>query len=161
MRWEGNGSKRYDNTKEEVRLVSIVAINDMLVIDPTIDQLSVGDRIESEYVYKRGRVQVWNGIVVSVDPDAERRARVVTTTPVAESRRRQTKALGVDVERRAGDLPETTHTQQDSNKGKAKKQPLSSSPAPPEGPQQKRRRRTGTLSHTCMYVVLLYVHSNV
>ncbi len=59
-----------------------MAINDAPVIEPTIDQLSVGDRIESEYVYKRGRVQLWTGIVVSVDPDAERRAGQVTTTPV-------------------------------------------------------------------------------
>ncbi len=61
VRWEGNGSKRYDNTREEVRLASIVAINDTPVIDPTIDQLSVGDRIESEYVSKRGQVQLGTG----------------------------------------------------------------------------------------------------
>lgn len=81
VRWEGNQSKRYDNKKEEVQLSSIVAINTTAVIEPTVDQLSVGDYVECEYCYKRGRVQLWRGVVVSTDPDADRRAGVQSSTP--------------------------------------------------------------------------------
>lgn len=62
VRWQGNQSKQYDNT-EEVPLTSIIAINDSPVINPTLDQLSVGNYIEREYLYKCGRVQIWKGVV--------------------------------------------------------------------------------------------------
>ena len=48
VRWEGNNLKRYDHTKEE-----IVAINKTAVIEPSFDQLSVGDHIEYEFVAKK------------------------------------------------------------------------------------------------------------
>ncbi len=135
MQWEGNNSKRYDHAKEEVWLTSIVAINATPVIDPTIDQLSVGDRIESEYVYKKGWVQVWKGIVVSVDPDAERRAGKATTSPGRKDGGMGGRPTKEDTERRARKSP--TNAQQVRNKGKAKQ------PSPSEGPQQKRMRRSG------------------
>ncbi len=73
VHWKGNQSKRYENTKEEIWLSNIVAINESPVIDPSIDLVSVGDHIEYGYVTKRGRVQLLHG-VVSTDPDLERRA---------------------------------------------------------------------------------------
>ena len=74
VRWEGNNSKRYDHMKEEIFLSNIVAINKTAVIEPSLDQLSVGDHIEYEFVVKKGKVQLWCGVVVSTDPDADRRA---------------------------------------------------------------------------------------
>ena len=70
VRWKGNNSKRYDHTKEEILLSNIVAINKTAVIEPFFDQLSVGDHIEYEFVAKKGKVQLWRGVVVSTDPDA-------------------------------------------------------------------------------------------
>ena len=70
IRWEGNNSKRYDGTKEEILLSNVVAINKTAVIEPSFDQLSVGDHIEYEFVGKKGKVQLWRGVVVS-DPDTE------------------------------------------------------------------------------------------
>ena len=72
VRWEGNNSKRYDHTKEEIFLSNIVAINKTAVIEPSLDQLSVGDHIEYEFAPKKGKVQLWCGVVVSTDPDAVR-----------------------------------------------------------------------------------------
>ena len=72
IRWEGNNSKRYDGTKEKILLSNVVAINKTAVIEPSFDQLSVGDHIEYEFVGKKGKVQLWCGVVVSTDPDAER-----------------------------------------------------------------------------------------
>ena len=73
VRWEGNNSKRYDNTKEEILVSNIVAINKTAVIEPSLNQISVGDHIEYEFVAKKGKVQLWRGVVVSTDPDAEHR----------------------------------------------------------------------------------------
>jgi len=75
VRWEGNQSKRYDNTEEEIWLSGVVAVNKTAVVQPSLDQLSVGDHIEYEFLAKNGKVQLWRGVVVSTDPDAERRAR--------------------------------------------------------------------------------------
>ena len=52
VRWEGNNSKRYDNTKEEIFVSNIVAINKTAVIEPSLNQISVGDHIEYEFVAK-------------------------------------------------------------------------------------------------------------
>ena len=41
------------------------------IIGPSFDQLSVGDHIEYEFVAKKGKVQLWCGVVVSTDPDVE------------------------------------------------------------------------------------------
>ncbi len=57
-----------------------MAINESHVIDPTIDLESVGDHIEYEYVAKRSWIQLWHGVVVSTDPDAERRATHIGAT---------------------------------------------------------------------------------
>ena len=53
VRWEGNNSKRYDNTKEEILVCNIVAINKTAVIEPSLDQISVGDHIEYKFVAKK------------------------------------------------------------------------------------------------------------
>ena len=74
VRLEGNNSKRCDGTKEEMLLSNVVAINKTAVIEPSFDQLSVGDHIEYEFVGKKGKVQLWRGVVVFTDPDAERRS---------------------------------------------------------------------------------------
>ena len=76
VRWEGNNSKQYDGTKEEILLSNVVAINKMAmnktaVIEPSFDQLSVGNHIEYEFVGRKGKVQLWHGVVVSTDPDVE------------------------------------------------------------------------------------------
>ena len=71
VRWEGNNSKRYDNTKE-IFVSNTVAINKTAVIEPSLNQISVGDHIEYEFVAKKGKVQLWHGVVVFTDPDAER-----------------------------------------------------------------------------------------
>ena len=71
IQWEGNNSKRYDHTKEEIFLSNIVAINKTAVIEPSFDQLSVGDHIEYEFVAKKGKVQLWCGVVVSVPNELE------------------------------------------------------------------------------------------
>ena len=86
VRWEGNNLKRYDHTKEEILLSNIVAINKTAVIEPSFDQLSVGDHIEYEFVAKKGKVQLWPGVVVSTDPDAERRTGAVPNEPVTMSK---------------------------------------------------------------------------
>ncbi len=99
VHWKGNQSKRYDNTKEEIWLLNVVAINESPVIDLTIDLVSVGDHIEYEFVAKRGRIQLWYGVVVSTDPDAERRA---THIGAARSAAGGTKSsVDVDTEYRA------------------------------------------------------------
>ena len=87
VRWEGNNSKRYDHTKEEILLSNIVAINKTAVIESSFDQLSVGDHIEYEFVAKKGKVQLWRGVVVSTDPDAERRTGAVPNEPETTSKR--------------------------------------------------------------------------
>ena len=57
VRWEGNNSKQYDNTKEEILVSNIVAISKTAVIEPSLDQISVGGHIEYEFVAKKGEVQ--------------------------------------------------------------------------------------------------------
>ena len=52
VRWEGNGSRRYDG-KTEFITVKCAAINNSPVVNPSNDQLSVGDYVEYEYVYKK------------------------------------------------------------------------------------------------------------
>ena len=87
VRWEGNNSKRYDNTKKEIFVSNIVAINKTAVIEPSLNQISVGDHIEYEFVAKKGKVQLWHGVVVSTDPDAERRTGSVSNEPETTSKR--------------------------------------------------------------------------
>ena len=86
VQWEGNNSKQYDNTKEEIVVSNIVAINKMAVIEPSLDQISVGDHIEYEFVAKKGKVQLWRRVVVSTDPDAERHTGSVPNEPETTSK---------------------------------------------------------------------------
>ena len=58
--------------------------------------LSVRDHIEYEFVAKKEKVKLWRGVVVSTDPDAERRTGSVpnkqeTTSKQARCRRTTTK----------------------------------------------------------------------
>ncbi len=158
VQWEGNQSKRYDKTKEEIWLANIVAINETAVIDPSADEVHINDRIEYEFVQKKGKVQLWRGVVVSTDPDADRRARSETTAGSAsrataktgqcsssgskKPERTATKgaarpnASRADTERRAAkSLFEGAAA--GSRKGKRQKRP-SSSPLPLVEPKRKR-----------------------
>ena len=149
VRWEGNNSKRYDHTKEEILLSNIVAINKTALIEPSFDQLSVGDHIEYEFVAKKRKVQLWRGVVVSTDPDAERRTGAVpnepeTTSKRARCRRTTTKeashqnATDSDTaERRTAAT--SLFENLSSIKGKRQKR-HSSSPLPGAGPKRKRGR---------------------
>ncbi len=116
--------------------MSIVAINNTPVIEPDIDQLSVGDHIESQYVYKGGWVQLWKGIVLSIDPDAECRAGTSTSTP---------KDTGATNAEKPGAGAGEPTSKPERSKGKSKR-PKRLSNSPPEAdarsgvPQQKRRR---------------------
>ena len=148
VRWEGNNSKRYDGTKEEILLSNVVAINKTAVIEPSFDQLSVGDHIEYEFVAKKGKVQLWRGVVLSTDPDAERRAgsvsnelettskrtrcRRTSTTTKEASRLNTTDADKAERRTVATSLFENSS----STKGKRQKRP-SSSPPPGAGPKRK------------------------
>ena len=61
---------RYEETKEEILPSNIVAINKTAVTEPSLERLSVGDHIGYVFVAKKGKVQLWCGIIVSNDPDA-------------------------------------------------------------------------------------------
>ena len=155
VRWECNNSKRYDNTKEEILVSNIVAINKTAVIEPSLDQISVGDHIEYEFVAKKGKVQLWRGVVVSTDPDAERRTGSVpnepeTTSKRARCRRTTTKEAShlnatdsVTAERRTAAT--SLFENLSSTKGKRQKR-HSSSPLPGAGPKRKRGRCTTVCS---------------
>ena len=56
VRWEGNRSRHYDGKTEFINLSNVAAINNPPVVNPSIDQLSVGDYVEYEYIYKTKRV---------------------------------------------------------------------------------------------------------
>ena len=149
VRWEGNYSKRYDNTKEEILVSNSVAINKTAVIESFLNQISVGDHIEYELVAKKGKVQLWRGVVVSTDPDAERRTGSVsnepeTTSKRARCRRTTTKEANhlnatdfVTAERRTAST--SLFENLSSTKGKRQKR-HSSSPLPGAGPKRKRGR---------------------
>ena len=63
VRWEGNGSRRYDGKTEFINLANVAAINNSPVVNPSIDQLSVGDYVEYEYVYKK-KTDCKSGVVM-------------------------------------------------------------------------------------------------
>ena len=148
VRWEGNNSKRYDNTKE-IFVSNIVASNKTAVIEPSINQISVGDHIEYEFVAKKGKVQLWHGVVVFTDPDAERRTGSVpnepeTTSKRARCRRTTTKEASYlnatdsdTAERRTAAT--SLFENLSSTKGKRQKR-HSSSPLPGAEPKRKRGR---------------------
>ena len=158
VRWEGNQSKRYDNTVDEIWLSSVVAINKTAVVQPSLAQVHVGDIIEYEFVAKKGKaVQLWRGIVVSIDPDAERRAgsrsKKADTTTKGASR---LSATVPDMERRA---TESLFEGLGSNKGKRKKR-LSSSPLPSARPLPKRKRgksHANSVSSALATTYVLYI----
>lgn len=66
---EGNGSRHYTGKTELINLLNVAAIYNSYVVNPSIDQLSVGDYMEYEYIYKKKREQVWHGNVVAVYRD--------------------------------------------------------------------------------------------
>ena len=146
VRWEGNNSKRYDHTKEEIFLSNIVAINKTAVIEHSFDQLSVGDHIEYKFVAKRGKVQLWCGVVVSTDPDADRHADLVSDEPEITSKRvryRRTTTKGASRLNATYSDKAECHTAASSlfenlsfTKGKWQKR-YSSSPLPGAGPKWK------------------------
>ena len=149
IRWEGNNSKRYDHTKEEIFLSNMVSINKTAVIEPSLDQLSVRDNIEYEFVGNKREVQLWCGVVVSTDPDAECRAGLVSNEPEAMSKRAQcrcTTTKGASRLNTTDSDKAECHTAASSlfenlsfTKGKWQKR-HSSSPLPGAGPKQKRGR---------------------
>ena len=145
VRFEGNQSERYDNTEEEIWLHCVVAVNNTAVVEPSRDQLRVGDYIEYEFVTGKGDVQVLRGILVSIDPEAERRVRSTrasrpvsakTTTKgvscLPSSDTNESLGMRLDMDRRAIK----------SGKGKRQKR-LSTSPLPGAGP----KRNRGTSMH--------------
>ena len=151
VRWEGNQSKRYDNTVDEIWLSSVVAINKTAVVQPSLAQVHVGDSIEYEFVAKKGKVQLWHGIVVSIDPDAEghagSRSKKADTTTKGASR---LSATDPDTERRA---TESLFEGLGSTKGKRQKR-LSSSPLPSALPKRKRGMSHAILASSALY----YIH---
>ena len=163
VRWEGNNSKRYDHTKEEIFLSNIVAINK---IEPSLDQLSVGDHIEYEFVAKKGKVQLWCGVVVSTDPDADRRAGLVSNEPETMSKqaqRRCTTTKGTSCLNGTDSDKAECHTAASSlfenfsfTKGKQQKC-HSSSPLPGAGPKRKRGRWSFCLFSVNFALALLYL----
>jgi len=107
-------------------------------VQPFLDQLSVGDHIEYEFLAKKGKVQLWRGVVVSFYADTKHRARStganrpggaeccagseVETTTKGGTNRRIVKSLFEGL---------------GSGKGKRQKR-LSTSPLQGAGPKRKR-----------------------
>ena len=58
-----------------------MAINNCPHCEPSIDEFSVGDAIEYEYFYKKGQVQIWCGIVLSLGSSLESSSRLVESSP--------------------------------------------------------------------------------
>ena len=152
VRFGGNQSERYDNTEEEIWLHCVVAVNNTAVVEPSRDQLRVGDYIEYEFVTGKGNVQVLRGILVSIDPEAERRAHSTrasrpvsakTTTKGASclpsSDTNESLGTRLDTDRRA---IKSFFEGFGSGKGKRQKR-LSTSPLPGAGP----KRNRGTSMH--------------
>ena len=59
------------------------------VSEPSFDQLSVGDHIKYKFVGKKGKVQLWCGVVVSTDPDMKCRAGSASNELETKSKRTQ------------------------------------------------------------------------
>ena len=122
-----------------------VAINKTAVIEPSLNQISVGDHIEYEFVAKKGKVQLWHGVVVSTDPDAERRTGSVPNEPETTSKRarccRTTTKEASHLNATDSDTAErrTAATSLSSTKGKRQKR-HNSSPLPGAEPRRKRGR---------------------
>ena len=121
---------------------TLFAINKTAVTESSLNQISVGDHIEYE-------VQLWRGVVVFTDSDAERRTGSVpnepeTTSKRARCRRTTTKeashlnATDSDTaERRTAAT--SLFENLSSTKGKRQKR-HGSSPLPGAGPKRKRGR---------------------
>ena len=60
--WEGNGSRCYDGKTEFINLSNVAAINNSPLVNPSSDQLSVGDYVEYKYVYKKNEYK--SGVVM-------------------------------------------------------------------------------------------------
>ena len=163
VRWEGNNSKRYDNTKEEILVSNSVAINKTAVIEPSLNQISVGNHIEYEFVAKKGKVQLWHGIVVFTDPDAERRIGSVLNEPETTSKRarccrtttKEARHLNATDSDTAERLTAATSLFENLSSTKGKRQKRhSSSPLPGAGPKRKRGRCATVCSQTLIALYL-------
>ena len=102
-------------------------------------QLCVGDRIEYEFVAKKGKVQLWRGVLVSLDPEAERRSR--SSRPASADRRagsaNRLPTSSADPDTSDRRVVKSMFEGLGSNKGKRKKR-LSSSPLLDAVPKRKR-----------------------
>ena len=122
VKWVNNNSKRYDGKIERVFVDGIVAINNCPHCEPNIDELSVGDSIEYECMYKRGRVQVWHGIVLSLGSSWESSSSHVESSPncvensQSDGRHDQTKTESSQAERRREQF-ETEASQAEGHRG--------------------------------------------
>ena len=128
---------------------NIVAINNTAVIEPSLNQISVGDHIEYEFVAKKGKVQLWHGVVVFTDPDAERRTGSVPNEPETTSKRARCRRITTKEASHLNATDSDTAERRtaatslfenlSSTKGKRKKR-HSSSPLPGAEPKRKRGR---------------------
>ncbi len=80
-------SRSADKTKEEIWLSNTVAINETAV-EHSADQLRVNDRIESEFVAKKGEVQLWRGVVVFTNPEVDCCATTTKSASHVDTERR-------------------------------------------------------------------------
>ena len=128
---------------------NIATINKTAVNEPSFDQLSVGGHIEYEFVVKKGKVQLWRGVVVSTDPDVERRTGAVPNEPETTSKRarchhittKEASHLNTTDSDSAERRTAATLLFENSNSTKGKRQKRhSSSPLPGAGPKRKRGR---------------------
>ena len=128
-------------------------------MQPFLGQIHVGDKIKYEFLAKKGKVQLWRGIVISIDPDVERCAgsgpKKADTTNKGVS---LLSATDPDTQRRA---TKSLFEGLGSMKGKRQKC-VSSSPLPSALPKRKRGMSHATLAsspllHTYCTSVLLDV----
>ena len=61
---ESNGSRHYAGKTELINLLNVAAIYNSSVVNPSIDQLSVGDYMEYEYIYKKNIQENKSGMVM-------------------------------------------------------------------------------------------------
>ena len=92
VQWEGNNSKRYDDTKEEILLSNVVAVQRCCYQQDgchwtCLWSVKCWKSHRVQFVGKKGKVQLWCGVVVSTDPDAECRAGSASNELETKSKR--------------------------------------------------------------------------
>ena len=113
----------------------MLSINKTAVIEPSFDQLSVGDHIEYKFIGKKGKMQLWCRVVVSneLETTSKRtRCRRTGTTTKEASLLNTTDSDKAERRTAATSFFENSS----STKGKRQKHP-SSSPLPGAGPKRK------------------------